>query len=84
MKELIMELVHLLRHGRSSVSVGEHGRVVYPVCSPLWVEVWMEKRLRLSAILFGDEAVCGFIRSLPNGMYDGEGLWLEYLRRVGK
>jgi hypothetical protein len=91
MDELIIEMSLLLRHGGSTVCVepplaAGMEPAVWLECAELWVEVWLEKRLRLAAILYGEAAVLAWVKSLPAGRYSGqllERLYLESLAREG-
>lgn len=88
MDALIMELSCLLRHGGSAVrvegQVGGMAAAVWIECEPLWVEVWLEKRLRMSSILYGNEAIFDFVRSLPVGVYTGPELERVYMERMAR
>lgn len=84
-EDAVRELAELLRHGGSAVRVDGPAAGMPPAvwieCEPLWVEVWLEKRLRISSILYGDEAVRDFVRGLPAGVYTGPELERAYMTR---
>jgi hypothetical protein len=80
MDEMMRELVALLRHGCSEVLVREYGRIVYLECTPLWVELYLPRRLRMSSLLYGCREVGGFVRALPDGRYGWQELQERYQR----
>jgi hypothetical protein len=89
MDELIRELVELLRHGCSEVCVEPpvaQGMEpsVWLECEALWVEVWLERRLRMSSILYGEAAVLAWVKSLPAGRYSGQMLERMYFESLAK